>query len=661
MSNNYPPAKSFECDASSLDEEDVAIVITSDVTVTFEDLEDQPIHDQLPSVEEAKATLSHLPSNHGKKRRLCYIGAGIAVLITLITIIAVAVSNNKSNKNTSIELTGRYQEVVKFLYGNGISNLPSFGERESPQHLAALFVADADLFNAEMSDANLHRFVERYVLAVIYFETKGPEWTNNYKFLSAHDHCDWREEVTRPAGTFVKGVECNSDGRVIGLDLSHNNLRGYHIPEEIKWFEQLEKLHLYKNKLGGALPYKMRELKNLKSLGLMDAGLQGSIPDWFGELTQLTTLALSQNNLHGTIPDAITNLSNLRILGLDSTGLTGSINHVKGLKKLEALYLDDNKLTGNLEGDSLWPSLRELDVSDNLLDGTIPSTLFHSTDLTVVDIHQNMFFGNFPEQITSNEKLEFVSMSHNSLAGTVSDRIGFLKNLKLFDISMNILTGTLPDTIQELTNLRYLTTSGNRFSNQSMIDLSMLTELRDVSMKGNNLIGALPESLAELSNLQMLDLDGNSLTGTIPTWFGLMHSLEHLLLNRNELTGTLPEQLGNLKGLKVFLVDGNNFSGSAKAICDAPISLVQFVADCYPGHDGSKPEVECRCCTLCCNDDDPECNNVAWTSNYDPKYQYGYIRQEYGYSLDQAPPEWSKDIKEKAQGQAQDETQTPDN
>jgi Leucine-rich repeat (LRR) protein len=640
----YPPKESFEVDDISIDEDDVAIIIPDgDVFAVADDLEDQTIHDQLPSVEEAKANLPHSPLDGNKKRKLCFIATGITALILLITIIAVAAGKN-NHKAHSTEIKGRFEEVANFLVSNGISTLPAMKEHSSPQRLAAAFVADADLYQADMSRANLLRFVERYLLVVIFYETSGPQWTNKYKFLSARDHCEWSENVTRPAGTFIKGVECDANGRVIGLDLSNNNLVGYHINEEIQFFNNLEKLHLYKNKLGGALPNTMKSLKNLKSLGLMDSGLRGTIPDWIGDLTQLTTLALSENEFHGSIPSSVAKMTDLRILGLDGLGLSGNIDHIKGLQKLEALYLGDNSLTGNLSGD-MWPVIRELDVSNNLLDGSIPSMIFHHKHLTVLDIHQNMFYGNFPDDIVSNEKLEYVSMQHNALLGSVSDRIGFLTNLKHFDISMNGLTGTLPDTIQELTSLRYLTTSGNNFTEQPLMDLSMLSDLQDLAMKGNNLIGNIPESLAMLSNLQLMDLDGNHLSGSIPTWFGLMGRLNLLLLNRNELTGTIPKELSNLHGLKILLLDGNNITGSANDICEAPIALVHFVADCYPGRDGSRPEVECRCCS----DDDPECNNQAWTSNYDPKYQYGYIRQEYEYSLDQAPEDWSKIAKEEAQ------------
>jgi Leucine-rich repeat (LRR) protein len=668
----HPPKESFEVDDISIDEDDVAVIVDDDHTAAtdgtafvVDDLEDHPIHDQLPSVEEAKASLPHQVISTKRRNVLCYFVAGITTLILVITMIAVAVDKNDSNnKNTptSTELTGRFEQVAQYLVDNGIATLPSMKEQKSPQRLAALFVADADLYQADMDNPTTElRFIERYVLALIYFEMNGPDWYNNYKFLSARDYCDWSETITTPSGrTFIKGVECDQDRKhVIGLDLSDNNLVGYHINDEIQFFTKLEKLHWHKNKLGGALPYTMKSLKNLKSVGLMDAALVGTVPDWIGDLTQLTSLGLSGNDFHGSIPTSMTKLTDLRILGLDGLGLSGNIEHLQTLKKLEALYLQDNSLTGNLDGD-WWPVIRELDVSNNLLDGTLPSTLFHHQHLTILDVHHNMFYGDFPEDIVSNDQLELLCMEHNDLSGSISDRIGFLKNLKHLDISMNGFTGTLPDTIQELTDLRHLTTSGNKFAEQPLMDLSMLSQLQDVSMKGNNLIGTLPESLGMLTNLQLMDFDGNHFSGSIPTWFGLLARLDHLLLNRNELSGSIPHQLSNLHGLRVLLLDGNNLTGNANTICDARSpSLAHFIADCYPGRDGSPPEVECRCCTMCCSDDDPECNNKAWTSNYDPKYQYGYIRQEYGYSLDQAPEEWSKVARESGIGSSPPPSSSP--
>jgi hypothetical protein len=41
-------------------------------------------------------------------------------------------------------------------------------------------------------------------------------------------------------------------------------------------------------------------------------------------------------------------------------------------------------------------------------------------------------------------------------------------------------------------------------------------------------------------------------------------------------------------------------------------------------------------------DGDTECNNKKWTSNLDPVWTYGFVRQSYTFSLANAPAEYSK-------------------
>jgi hypothetical protein len=170
------------------------------------------------------------------------------------------------------------------------------------------------------------------------------------------------------------------------------------------------------------------------------------------------------------------------------------------------------------------------------------------------------------------------------------------------------------------------------------MDLSKLTNLRELSMKDNNIIGSIPNWIGDLSSLQLLDLDANGLTGAIPSTIGNLKSMTHLLLNRNELTGTIPSEVQSMTKLNVILLDSNEITGNANAICDSPvIKPAAFVADCYPGQNGQSPEVECRCCTQCCSDDDPDCNNKTWTRNYDSSYKYGLMRQHYKFDLANAP------------------------
>jgi len=427
------------------------------------------------------------------------------------------------------------------------------------------------------------------------------------------------------------------------MDLSNNNVDSDSIPYEVSFLTRLEKLHLFGNPLRGAFPniYKM---SNLKSIGLMDTEIGGTIPNDIGYMSKLTTLAIGRTKMGPQIPRTISNLSNLRILGLDGLGLTGGIQYLLNLKKLEALYLEDNNLSGDFSAQN-WSNMKELDVSNNMLTGSIPDSMVQNTNLQVLDLHANDFFGYFPTEIFTNDSLEYFSIHKNRFVGTLSDRIGFLKNLKHLDVSSNLLTGTLPDTIGLLTHLVSLNTSGNSFTRRPFGDfLSPLQSLQEISMKGNMLTGTIPEYIANLHYLKLLDLDGNELKGTISTYIGILKNLQALMLNRNYLSGTIPTELNKLERLSILLLDGNNLKGKTNEICHNPKpQLKHFVTDCYPSsmnEDG--PEVECRCCTLCCNDENIHCNNKDWSSSYDPKSHYGFIRPSFDFSVGEAPEGWQK-------------------
>jgi len=518
------------------------------------------------------------------------------------------------------------------------------------------FISNGDRFNMTMTDIDevgKRRFMERYVLALLYYQADGVHWNDNYNFLGPFDHCDWHREYSTPQGRFIKGAQCNDDGFVVHLDLSNNNLLAPVIPMEITYFKYLEKLHLFGNTIGGGIP-DLRKLENLVSLGLMNLNLRGTIPASLGLMTKLTTLALGQNQLSETIPNKISGLTNLRILGLDGCGLKGQIEPLLKLHKLEALYLEDNHMTGEIYHNK-WQNMKELDLSNNIISSRVPANLFTNPNLHVIDLNHNMFFGSIPDQFINNAAHQYIALQNNGLYGTLTDRIGYLNDLKHLDISGNMITGTIPDTIQLCTNMVSLTTSGNNFEQQRLKDFfSPLKHLQDLSMKGNSFTGTLPDFFATMTNLRMLDLDGNLLRGTISTYYGILPNLSVLMLNRNSLTGTIPSELSLMNKLEILLLDGNDLTGGTREICDAK-ELSHFTSDCYPSMKSEAgPEVNCHCCTLCCNDENPECNDRSWTSSYDPKNRYGYIRPAYEFSLDEAPEGWQKKAAEAAKSSVSD-------
>ena len=176
-------------------------------------------------------------------------------------------------------------------------------------------------------------------------------------------------------------------------------------------------------------------------------------------------------------------------------------------------------------------------------------------------------------------------------------------------------------------------------------------------MKKNSLTGQIPQSLRGMTNLRMLDLARNELVGTIPFIFDYMKDLTIVQLNRNMLSGIIPPELANNKALQILLLDNNHLGGQTEELCsvNAP-KFKHFTTDCYPPLNSEiGREVSCRCCTLCCNDDVPDCNDHHWSASYDPKSEYGYIRPSYEFTLDQVEEDW----KMKAWEMAQAPTEAP--
>jgi len=614
-----------------------------------EDEDADYVHDQLPSVEEAKANLSPLPATKSKQKTFVI---GALILLVVAGLGGVIVALAKGNKHEqAIEISTRGEEIIEFLFDLGVSALPALKDPTFAQHKAAMFVADGDNFKMDYtgSPEAAKRFVERFVLVTLFYHFNGPQWNYNLNFLSAQDHCNWfsKFETASSDKKILLGVKCDENGFVTALQLNQNNLLGRSIPDEIKALTHLETLHMYFNTIGGEFPAAVRGMKSLKSIALMQTGLVGPIPEWIGEMDQLETLALGNNQLDGMVPLTISNLRNLKILGLDDNmALTGNINRFKSLSSLEALYLEDNAFTGQLpSGGNIWPKLVELDISNNIIDESVPASLLNHDKLVVLDLHKNRLSGTFPDDIFQNTNLRVLALHENAIGGTLPDRLPFLKNLEHLDVSFNALVGTIPDDVAQLTSMRYWSTTNNRFSEQSMPDMSKWSDLQDVSMKNNNLNGPIPDWLGGLNKLRMIDLDSNKLTGSIPSWFGLLPNLHAMLLNRNELTGSIPPQLANLKKLDLLLLDGNSITGNADVICEASTGIkpTLFTSDCYPGQQGQTPEIECRCCTTCCTDGDTTCNNFKWTSNVDPVWEYGYLRPNYVFSLENAPAAYSKE------------------
>ena len=100
---------------------------------------------------------------------------------------------------------------------------------------------------------------DRAVLVTLYHATNGPNWTNNENWLSDAPLGDWY------------GV--NTEGRVVSLWLSNNNLSGT-IPDELGKLIKLRQMGLQNNpSLSGSLPLTFTALTDLEYLYVTGTGI----------------------------------------------------------------------------------------------------------------------------------------------------------------------------------------------------------------------------------------------------------------------------------------------------------------------------------------------------------------------------------------------------
>jgi len=625
-------------------------------------LEDTPIHDQLPSVEEAHANAN---PNTGYKasranRIVCYTMFGLVAGAAMLSFLGYSLYNmnqgvvdddfysrsyQDNNKNTQQEshqntntdvaspaqpvVASRIPEVIEFLLG--LSAFEDLHRHHTPQYMAAKWIADEDERQVSLEDRTA--FLERYAMSVFYFATNGPNWPLQLNFLSKEHICKWKQigfgSDDKPR--FV-GAHCMYGMNVEQIFFPENWLTG-EFPNEMNLLEKLELISIYRNPgISGPFPIAMKKLTNLKYLGLHYCDLTGSLPDWLGDLTGLEQLILSNNKLTGTIPASINKLTQLSQLFLDDNKLEGDIKLFEPLGKLENLLLEDNLITGSMDESFLknLASLQVLDISQNQIDSTIPINLFSLANLSVVDLHENHFHGPIPNVENNNKALEFLALHDNQITGGIPNTMYMLGKLSHLDLSNNTLVGDFPVTMSVNMHLKYLFVANNPFEQGEIPTfISQLTNLKDLSLKGTRRTGTIPDWWHKLPTLTLLDLDDNNLEGEVPESFGQLRELNYLMLNNNQLTGNIPTAMRTLTNLSFLLMERNNLKGGADALCgnDKPPST--FIADC--GHEtGADEEFPCECCTECCQDDKP-CNEFSWIGTVDPIWETRYERLFYQF------------------------------
>jgi hypothetical protein len=147
----------------------------------------------------------------------------------------------------------------------------------------------------------------------------------------ASDCCTWAK------------VGCDSQGRVIKLDLSGCGIKGG--IGSLLSIETLQSLSLANNQLGGPLPNSLSAAPALKSLTLYENQFTGNLVT-LGSAHALELFDGHFNNFTGTLPASLSTQSNLSYISVANNNLTGTIPASWAeLKELTTIGLAYNQLS----------------------------------------------------------------------------------------------------------------------------------------------------------------------------------------------------------------------------------------------------------------------------------------------------------------------------
>jgi len=187
------------------------------------------------------------------KRGLVLTGLMVCALVLIVGFSVAISQNNKvlsanSSSSSGIEpedpslsssrMVSRLDEVHKFL-SHRISEMGNLQDPTTPEYKASLWIADQDTRDLPVPTDPDHydssyEFVQRYILAVVYFSLDGANWTKKLDFLSEKSECDWHVDLDpeampdhEKAPNWKFGVQCTPSGAVSHIFMSKLSLLAF--------------------------------------------------------------------------------------------------------------------------------------------------------------------------------------------------------------------------------------------------------------------------------------------------------------------------------------------------------------------------------------------------------------------------------------------------
>ena len=584
-------------------------------------------HDQLPNVDEYKASQGLSHSQSGTTRmKVMVVACSLVSMALLMVIVGLLVGSDDVGGTDPRhgKHTARATSMADFIAELGWTDNVEVHTPGTPQYQAVYWLAEVDEFKAEIGIID-QELMQRFVLATFYYSLGGPNWSHEVDWMSKSHSCKWNTFYRTHSQIPVDvGASCYGGDALRQIYLPSLNLRG-DIPTEVGLLLDLTDFDLHKNKVDGILPEDMKNLHELKNIHMNENHLLGNLPLWISDLTNLKSLQLADNQMHGELPTTLSEMTQLTHLVLERNSFGGHIGSFQGLNQVRSLYLGGNSFGGSFNDTILWSKdqLEILDLSDNQFTGSLPVDLFSMKKLSVVDMHGNEFDGRLPPFASFDNQVRFLALQDNKLDGLIDHRLQSLTHLEHLDLSKNFFTGPMPTNLGHIKSLRYLFLAFNQFLDAGPVpvEFTKLPNLAELSLQKSNRNGKIPyEFTIESDVLVLLDLNSNHLTGTIPPELGSMEKLRFLLLKDNKLSGTVPTELAKLDSLHTLLLEDNDLTGAFDE-CTALSVLALVSADC-------NDLKSCKCCTKCCEGD---CTEVTYFSDLDPLASSNYARETYNF------------------------------
>jgi len=198
----------------------------------------------------------------------------------------------------------------------------------SPQSAAFSWLLD----NTSFAQHSPQIILQRFAMAVFYYSTNGDaSWTNKNGWLKLNNECTWYNRALSP---------CNSQGKLVFLELPGNRLSGS-LPHELFLLApSLLEIVLNDNQLTGGVPTTFGQLSKVQVLNLGDNKLTEPIPDELGQMNALESFSLFGNPIMGSIPASLGNLTQLSSLYLAQTSLNGTMPQAICDLNLDDLWAD---------------------------------------------------------------------------------------------------------------------------------------------------------------------------------------------------------------------------------------------------------------------------------------------------------------------------------